>query len=319
MLASGCDFLWDGGCPAVSVRREGWFEWWRWSWVGRCGLGCKCAEWTFWRCVRRGCYRAGGRRVTLQIRIATAATKRLRLPASPASAAICSLVLAFVTATSAAWAEPNGEGKRTRTGRALSSEEVWPDYEAKKGEEERSWKGQTEFDVALGVTAPSPGSDDTEGVGPGSTLTLAWFKRSSRTWAMGLTLESGIHRWYIEGYSEPQQFTTTHMLAFTPRLYLVDRMQLRTYFQLGVGAMFYAPSVQSKDCDTSLLPPGFGFQLMGGLDAPVTEHFRVGSQFGYTWGAATVVCGDEDIPDDPYHDPSFDPGLGVRLVGSFLP
>ena len=136
---------------------------------------------------------------------------------------------------------------------------------------------------------------------------------------MGLTLESGIHRWYIEGYSEPQQFTTTHLLAFSPRLYLLDRMQLRTYLQLGVGAMFYAPSVQSKDCDTSLLPPGFGFQLMGGLDAPVTEHFRVGSQFGYTWGAATVVCTDMEAPDDPYHDPSFDPGLGVRLVGSFLP
>ena len=129
-----------------------------------------------------------GQSVTLQIRIAAGATKRLRLRASPAAALTWPLMLALVWATSAASAQPNGEGKRSRTGRALSSEEVWPDYQAKKGEEERSWKGQTEFDVALGLAAPSPGSDDTEGVGPGSTLALAWFKRSSRAWAMGLTL-----------------------------------------------------------------------------------------------------------------------------------
>ena len=112
-----------------------------------------------------------GQRVTLQIRTAGGSTKRLRLRASPATALMCSLALALVMGTSAAWAQPNGEGKRSRRERAISSEEVWPDYEAKKGEEERDWKGQTEFDVALGLAAPSPGGDDTEGVGPGSTLT----------------------------------------------------------------------------------------------------------------------------------------------------
>jgi len=56
---------------------------------------------------------------------------------------------------------------------------------------------------------------------------------------------------------------------------------------------------------SNLCPPGQGARAMKWV--------------GYTWGAATVVCTDMEVADDPYRDPSFDPGLGVRLVGSFLP